>query len=77
MEGYLGEGDRLVDGAVSVDGKVGGDVALSHGVDGGEGGGATSEMDDEGAADGERAVAGELDFFGGVEPVGRGDEHGS
>ena len=77
VESYLGEGDGLEDSSVAVDGEVGGDSALAHGVDGGFGGGATGEMDDEGAANGEGAVAGELDFFGGFEPVGWGDEHGS
>ena len=52
MESYLGEWDRLENFAVSVDGEVGGDAALAHGIDGGCGGGATGEMDDEGAADG-------------------------
>ena len=77
VEGYLGEWDRLENFAVAVDGKVGGDAALAHGFDRGDGGCAPGEMDDEGAADGEGAVAGELDFFSGVEPVGWGNEHGS
>ena len=76
MEGYLGEGDRLKNRAVAVDGEVRGDSADGHGFDGGLGGGATGEMNDEGAADGERSVAGELDFFGDVQPGGRCDEHG-
>jgi len=77
VEGYLGEGDRLIDGAVAVDGEVSRDAALAHGVDGGSGGGAPGEVDDEESANGEGAVAGELDFFGGVDPVGGGDGHGS
>lgn len=76
MESYLGEGDGLINFAVSVDGEMGGDASLAHGVDRRFCGGPTGKVDDEGAADGKGAVAGELDFFGGVEPVGWGDEHG-
>ena len=76
VESYLGEGDGLEDSSVAVDGEVGGDAALAHGVDGGAGGCAAGKMDDQGAADREGAVAGELDFFCGVQPVGGGDFHG-
>jgi hypothetical protein len=76
VEGDLAKGDRLIDRAVAVDGKMRGDAALAHGIDGGAGGGAAGEMDDQGAANREGAVAGELNFFGGVDPVGGGNEHG-
>ena len=76
MESYLGEGDRLVDCSVAVDGEMGGDATLAHGVDGGASGCAAGKMDDQRAADRKGSVAGELDFFCGVQPVGWGDFHG-